>query len=177
MFDSGRMYITQPSPDLLEQRMVAVPFEIELDPFGLVQVPDDFATDMLHLLPGWAAHLRQLTQVPTVAGGILILKDERLVVGTIGFKNDPKQTKEVEIGYGINASHWGLGLATEAVAAMVAWTFESGYAARVTAKTAVSNIASQRVLEKNSFIKTGETEFDPDDGELIFWALERKGEV
>lgn len=74
-----------------------------------------------------------------------------------------------------------MGLASEAVAVMTEWAFTpqhgQPYATRVSAKTAVSNIASQRVLEKNSFIKTSETEFDPDDGELIFWTLEAKDAI
>ena len=34
--------------------------------------------------------------------------------------------------------------------------------------TAIANIVSQRVLERNSFVRTGTT-YDPDDGELIWW--------
>lgn len=106
-------------------------------------------------------------------GSVLVLKDGLLAVGTIGFKGAPDKNKIVEIGYGINATHWGQRLAAEAVAALVAWAFESDYANHITAKTAVDNVASQRVLEKSGFTKTGAGEFDPDDCELILWKIDQ----
>jgi RimJ/RimL family protein N-acetyltransferase len=38
----------------------------------------------------------------------------------------------------------------------------------VVAATAIANVVSQRVLERNGFARTGTT-YDPDDGELIWW--------
>jgi RimJ/RimL family protein N-acetyltransferase len=38
----------------------------------------------------------------------------------------------------------------------------------LTAETAVDNIASQRVLEKNDFVRTGHR-IDEEDGEVIGW--------
>ena len=39
----------------------------------------------------------------------------------------------------------------------------------MTAETAVDNLASQRVLEKNGFVRTGVGSND-DDGDLVLWA-------
>jgi RimJ/RimL family protein N-acetyltransferase len=159
-----------PTPELLEKRLAKDCSPTRVTNVGLIQSSLEFAADMLHLLPSWAAQLRKLSREPAVPGGVLLLKAGFLTIGTIGFKNAPDQDKTVEIGYGINASYWGQGLASEAVGAVVQWAFGTGYAARVTAQTGVGNIASQRVLERNGFTKTGETAFDPDDGNLIWWA-------
>ncbi len=173
MLQTPRLWFAHPPPELLEQRVISDNFSIEVAGVGLVRVPPEFAADILFLLPSWAEQLRALTRAPSVPGGVLFLKSDHIAVGTIGFKNIPTESKEIEIGYGINTSHWGQGLASEAVAALVKWAFETGYATRVTAKTAIANIASQKVLEENSFVKNGESEFDPDDGELIFWVLKK----
>ncbi len=170
MLTTPRLLFIHPSSELLEQRLLNDDSMADVQGFGLVRVPPEFAADILFLLPSWAEQLRLLTQEPRVPGGVLILKSEALAIGTIGFKNAPTETKEVEIGYGINSSHWGLGLASEAVQALVTWAFETGYATRVTAKTAVNNPASMRVLEKNGFTRVG-SDYDPDDGDLIVWAL------
>jgi [ribosomal protein S5]-alanine N-acetyltransferase len=169
MLKTPRLLFVHPTPELLEKRLAEEFSPVEMARVGLVHVTPDFAADILHLLPGWAEQLRGLVKEPVVPGGVLLLESELLAVGTIGFKGLPNAQKTVEIGYGINASHWGQGLASEAVGALVQWAFSTNYAARVTAQTAVNNIASQRVLEKNGFAKTGETTFDPDDGDLIWW--------
>jgi [ribosomal protein S5]-alanine N-acetyltransferase len=171
MLETPRLLFIHPSPELLEQRVLHENSTAEVQGVGLVRVPPEFAADILFLLPSWAEQLRALTTAPRVPGGVLILKAEALAVGTIGFKNAPTESKEVEIGYGINASHWGQGLASEAVSALVNWAFETNYATRVTAKTAVNNLASGRVLEKNRFTKIG-ADYDPEDGDLIVWMLE-----
>jgi [ribosomal protein S5]-alanine N-acetyltransferase len=168
--ESARLLFIHPSPELLEQRLAKDFSLLEMAGVGSVQLSEEFAADILYLLPSWATQLRNLSREPVVPGGVLLLKANLLVVGTIGFKNAPSEQKTVEIGYGINASHWRQGLASEAVGTLVQWALSTGYAARVTAQTAVGNIASRRVLEKNGFNKTGETAFDPEDGELIWWA-------
>jgi [ribosomal protein S5]-alanine N-acetyltransferase len=169
MLETPRLLFVHPTPELLEKRLAEDFSLTRVEKVGLVQNSPEFAADMLHLLPSWIVALRNLTRKPVVPGGVLVLRTGLLAVGTIGFKNAPTEKKEVEIGYGINASHWGQGLASEAVGALVQWAFATNYATRVTAQTAVNNIASQRVLEKNGFFKTGETAFDPDDGDLIWW--------
>jgi [ribosomal protein S5]-alanine N-acetyltransferase len=170
MLTTPRLLFVHPTPELLEKRLAKDFSPTRVTNVGLIQSSLEFAADMLHLLPSWTEQLRNLTREPVVPGGVLVLKTEMLAVGTIGFKNAPAEQKEVEIGYSINASHWGQGLASEAVGALVQWAFATNYATRVTAQTAVNNVASQRVLEKNGFVKTGETAFDPDDGDLIWWA-------
>jgi RimJ/RimL family protein N-acetyltransferase len=169
MLQTPRLLFIHPSPELLEKRLTEDFSAVAIDGVGLVKLTPEFAADVLHLLPDWAEQLRGLTKKPVVPGGVLMHKSESLAIGTIGFKNTPDKQKTVEIGYGISASYRGQGLASEAVGALVQWAFVANYATRVTAQTAVNNTASQCVLEKTGFVKTGETAFDPDDGDLIWW--------
>lgn len=90
-----------------------------------------------------------------------------LIVGSGCFKGAPI-LNEVEIGYGVAAAHEGKGYASAGVAQMVAEAFAHGGINAVIAETSIHNPASQRVLEKNGFTRTGQRE-DPEDGRLIQW--------
>jgi len=75
----------------------------------------------------------------------------------------------VEIGYGIAPSKRGNGYATSAVAAMVEAAVLDPSVDALTAETAVQNLASQAVLERNGFARAS-TRIDVEDGEVIGWA-------
>jgi RimJ/RimL family protein N-acetyltransferase len=90
------------------------------------------------------------------------------VVGLCSYKQAPNAQGIVEIGYGVAESHRGRGHATRAVTAMLAYARQDPAVTAVTAATAVENLASQRALERNGFVRTG-TGHDPDDGDLVFW--------
>ena len=63
---------------------------------------------------------------------------------------------DVEIGYSVAEDWRDRGYASEAVAALVDWALKQSGVVRVTAETEPSNVASQRVLEKSGFVRTGE---------------------
>ncbi|MCE5339802.1 MAG: GNAT family N-acetyltransferase [Planctomycetaceae bacterium] len=94
------------------------------------------------------------------------------IVGSACFKNSPDNGL-VDIGYGILDSYGGKGFASAGIAAILNEAFNRPEVKGVTAETSVDNIASQRVLEKNGFKKTGTRE-DPEDGSLIVWKCMRK---
>ena len=75
----------------------------------------------------------------------------------------------VEIGYGTASEFQGMGVASRGIAQMLAQAQAYDCAKCCVAKTASSNIASQRVLEKNGFIPCGKS-IDPEDGELVLWS-------
>jgi ribosomal-protein-alanine N-acetyltransferase len=85
------------------------------------------------------------------------------------FHGDPNL---FEIGYSINRQHWGQGLATEMVEALVAYGFTTPNIIAIVAVTELPNIASQRVLEKAGF-ERGENIFEEDGLELAFFRLSR----
>jgi RimJ/RimL family protein N-acetyltransferase len=90
------------------------------------------------------------------------------VVGLCGFKRPPSTPGETEIGYGVAESRRGKGYASQAVALMLGRGRQEG-ASTLVAETAICNPASQLVLERNGFSRTG-TRYDVEDGELILWA-------
>lgn len=86
------------------------------------------------------------------------------IVGDIGI-HQRFQGRAVEIGYTLHPDHWGRGLATEAVSAMVDALAEGGVH-RLSATTHPDNVASIRLLERLGFEFEGrgvEAYFD-DDG-------------
>lgn len=89
-----------------------------------------------------------------------------LVVGSIGFFGPPEPAGdgvlETEVGYGLVEEARGLGLATEALTALLALT--DGEGVRVRASVLPDNQASIRVLAKTGFTELRGTS---EDGELV----------
>ena len=61
----------------------------------------------------------------------------------------------LEIGYALSPEGRGKGYCTEAVKLLLDYSFLTTLVARIQAHTDVRNVASQRVLEKNGFVKEG----------------------
>ena len=78
---------------------------------------------------------------------LMVLREENIGVGLIGFKGSPDATGSVEIGYGISPAYQGRGLMSEAVRVLAAWALNQAECRCVTA-THVTNPASRRLLEK-----------------------------
>lgn len=57
-----------------------------------------------------------------------------------------------ELGFGITRSHWGRGLGTEAVRAVLDWYFASSERDTITTAVQVNNLASLRLQEKLGFL-------------------------
>ena len=87
----------------------------------------------------------------------IISKDGHQMVGDMCFVGEPTATGEVEIGYGTHECHRGKGYMTEAVHALVQWAIHQPGVNSVIASTLKDNAASYAVLQKNGFIKTGES--------------------
>lgn len=90
-----------------------------------------------------------------------------VVVGLCSYKRPPSGGC-TEIGYGIAPSQRGKGYATQAVALMIEIASADPSLDTLTAETAVTNLASQVVLQRNGFTQTG-TRFDAEDGEVTVW--------
>ncbi|HAQ55897.1 MAG TPA: hypothetical protein DCR44_00595 [Acholeplasmatales bacterium] len=82
---------------------------------------------------------------------LLIDEEEKVIVGSIDYKDIPDASGTVEIGYGIDEPYRNIGYATEAVRLMVEQAFSSGRVERVVAETEDGNPASDRVLLKSGF--------------------------
>ena len=88
----------------------------------------------------------------------VISKDENKMVGDLCFVGEPNTEGEVEIGYGTYEEFRKRGFMTEAVAGMIKWAEKQPNIRSIIASTDKSNIDSYSILERNNFIKSGETE-------------------
>jgi [ribosomal protein S5]-alanine N-acetyltransferase len=98
---------------------------------------------------------------------LIVVKESRIGVGMIGFKGAPNAEGATEVGYGIDEKHRNKGYMTEAVKTLCVWAFSHPGCRAVTA-TSVSNPASEKVLQKAGFVKTGRSEDSTD------WILTRQ---
>lgn len=114
---------------------------------------------------GWLAS-GAMAPVTTDApfGPWLVLTDDGLVVGGVGFHGTPDEQGRAEIGYGIASSFRGQGIATAAVDQLRSLPHLPGVTALV-AHTDPDNPASHRVLEKVGFVRDGA------DDEGLRWLL------
>jgi len=91
--------------------------------------------------------------------------NDRELVKHLGLSTTQLREKSrATIGYGIVYDQWGNGIATEAIEAIINFCFKNLGLTHIYASTVDSNIPSQRVLEKNGFVKVG-SNIDDIDGE------------
>jgi RimJ/RimL family protein N-acetyltransferase len=102
--------------------------------------------------------------------GDWLILDGNEVVGLIGLKAPADDAGRIEFGYGVADSRQRRGHASRAVGLMLEDIARDPHFRIVTAETAIGNLASQRVLENNGFVRTG-MRVDPEDGEVISWRL------
>ena len=78
----------------------------------------------------------------------IVEKASARVIGTIGFMSWQPENATVEVGYSLARAHWGKGLMTEALAAVLRECFAVLQLHRVEAQHFTANPASGRVMEK-----------------------------
>jgi RimJ/RimL family protein N-acetyltransferase len=88
----------------------------------------------------------------------VISTEENKMVGDLCFVGEPNTEGEVEIGYGTYEEFRKRGFMTEAVAGIIKWAEKQPNIRSIIASTDKSNIDSYSILERNNFIKSGETE-------------------
>lgn len=89
-------------------------------------------------------------EYPLAVDYMIIIKDNKTVIGTIYYKNMPDDEGVSEIGYGMNSNYEGKGYMTEALQAMLVYGKNSGVKIAV-AETAYQNLKSQNVLKRCGF--------------------------
>ena len=65
----------------------------------------------------------------------------------------------IEAGWRLRRASWGLGLASEAARAALDWGFTHGIA-RIIAFTTVTNLPSQRVMQRTGMVRRADLDFD-----------------
>ncbi len=106
-------------------------------------------------IPPWCGYIGRCDGVP---------------MGFGGFKGDPDDMGEVEIGYLTFPVYTGKGVATAVAGELIAIAKREGLAT-VSAHTLAEENASTAVLRRNGFIRDGESH-DPDEGTVWRWRLD-----
>jgi RimJ/RimL family protein N-acetyltransferase len=87
-----------------------------------------------------------------------ISKIDNKMIGDLCIVGEPNLDGEIEIGYGTYDEFQNKGFMTEIVRGIIGWTKTQSIVKSIIASTEKTNIASFKVLEKNMFLKIGETE-------------------
>lgn len=87
-----------------------------------------------------------------------IAKIENKMVGDLCILGEPNADGEIEIGYGTYDEFQNKGYMTEMVGGIIEWAKSQPKVKTIKASTEKTNKASFKVLEKNNFLKVGETE-------------------
>lgn len=98
--------------------------------------------------------LRQYREGAPSSWGV-VLKATGHVVGTIGYMAYAEENSTVEVGYSLARGLWNNGLMTEALLAVLAFTFEKLRIHRVEAQHDAANPASGQVMRKCGMIREG----------------------
>lgn len=99
---------------------------------------------------------------------MMVLKDNMMVIGDIGFKGVPDDNGDVEIGYGIIEEEQRKGYGFEALKAMIDWAFSQDEVKSVKADCLIDNIPSIRILQKAGMKETSR------DNESIYWEFTKQ---
>lgn len=98
-----------------------------------------------------------------------ISKSENKMIGDLCIVGEPNVDGQIEIGYGTYDEFQGRGFMTELVGGIIEWARTQLKVKAIIASTEKTNIASFKVLQKNNFVKIGETDA------LFNWNLKIKG--
>ncbi|MDH4423371.1 GNAT family N-acetyltransferase [Bacillus cereus] len=116
---------------------------------------------------GHVEHVKEDAALLPWGAWYVIRKEDDIVLGDIGFKGKPSEYGTVEIGYGFIEKYWNKGYATESVAELIKWAFQTGEVETVIAETLLDNYGSIRVLEKLHMKRVDATET------MINWKIEK----
>ena len=86
---------------------------------------------------------------------LMILRTDRVLIGSVGFKGPPDADGRVDIGYSVLDAWQRRGYASEAVGALTDWAFADARVTHIIGETFRHLVASIRVLEKNGFRYAG----------------------
>ncbi|MDV2682869.1 GNAT family protein [Alkalihalophilus lindianensis] len=85
----------------------------------------------------------------------ITIKEEDKVIGSCGFLNIISKHYRTEIGIDLSKEHWGQGIASEAIEAVIRYGFNQMNLQRIEALIEPMNISSQKLFEQQGFIQEG----------------------
>jgi ribosomal-protein-alanine N-acetyltransferase len=138
-------------------------FALPLEAPPLVDDVLPFVRDRLRAIPdelGWWCWL-------------LVDRETRSAVGSVGFGGRPDQAGTVVVGYSVYEAHQRRGLATEAVRALAAWVLAQPGVRRLRATVPPWNGPSLQVASRVGMRHVGRGQ-DPDVGDVLVFDLEAR---
>ena len=99
---------------------------------------------------------------------LMVLRESREVIGTMGFHGAPDAEGRLELGYQVFPPHRRLGYATEAARALIGWAHEREGITRFLASVAPTNAPSLAVVRKLGFVESGSRIDEAEGLELVF---------
>lgn len=113
---------------------------------------------MRHLLPDVEEKIKWYKSIYKEATGVrwgITMKDTGTVIGSCGFLNMLTKHYRAEVGYELSKAYWGQGIASEALESVVHYGFQHLQLERIQALIEPANISSQKLVERQGFIKEG----------------------
>ena len=93
-------------------------------------------------------------------------------IGLIHHEDWPEGEHKTEVGWMLDRSYWGRGLATEGARASLGYGFEQLGLERIISITLPENAASRRVMEKAGLTFRGRTRWS--DNDVVWYAVDRR---
>lgn len=176
ILSTSRTWLLPLTRRMIQRRLGHPEFDLHcVTPDGPVSVhfPQEWPGDPLAYFPAILSRLHpQQEEVHPDTSFTVVTRADARAIGQLGTTGTVNAAGDLEIGYGMNPAVWGHGYATETVGALVTHLHTLPRVRRVTADTAVTNRASERVLEKLGFTRTG-ISWSEEDGDLTTWAHAR----
>jgi [ribosomal protein S5]-alanine N-acetyltransferase len=124
----------------------------EIDEFNTLGIPENFlATELL--VKQWVDQIH--SDPPKSHIYCIRLSKTSDFIGLIGLKIGKINYKSAEVWFKLSPTHWRQGFATEALGAMLNFSFNELKLHRIEAGCAVENLASINVLEKVGMTREG----------------------
>lgn len=82
---------------------------------------------------------------------LIVFKPDNMLIGSCGFKGEPNEAGEVEIGYELRQEQRGIGLGTEIATALVDYAFNDDRVTKIIATTLPEENPSATILSKLGF--------------------------
>lgn len=94
---------------------------------------------------------------------MVVKKEGMIAIGDAGFKGEPNEHGEIEIGFGLIEEEQGKGYGYEVASALINWASQRDNVKVIKADCLIDNIASANLLRKCGMCETHK------DSELIYW--------
>ncbi len=164
MLESKRLTIIPPNKELIEAELDS---PLKLAAKLNTIIPNDWPPEnLIDAKPWFMEKLYEDNSNAEWLNWYVVEKEINSLIGSIGFLGKPNSKGEAEIGYSILPAFRKNGYAKEAVKMITEWAIENEEIRLLIAKTLPENLASQKVLLWNNFVRESQP---GENGEIIFF--------